>query len=81
MAVLRPDEVPQGRAAVAAVDDPDALSPRSGPAQQGIQGHLGLIRIFAVEVHGHNAGLHPITSFPGTSIAQPEPWRNGWDTP
>ena len=62
-AVFRLDEVPQGGAAVAAVDEPDAVGPGSRPPQQGVHRHFGLICCFAVEVRCDDGFFHLLTSF------------------
>ena len=50
-----PHHVPQRRAAVIAVDDPQAIGVRPGPPQCRVDGHLCLIAVFPVEVDLHNA--------------------------
>ena len=59
--VLPADHVPQGGAAVAAVDEPQAVGARPGPAQGRVDAYLGLIEILPVEIYFHNAA-HTLAS-------------------
>ena len=61
-AVFPAHQLPQSRAAVVSVDDPDAIGAGPHPAQGGVQRHPCLIFVFPVEIDLPDPCVHPVAS-------------------